>query len=147
MEYWPSKSLAPQFKFEMPDTVDQCSITLAPTATAAVISSSGMFKPSIPSTYRWSGSVQVRYNRSARPRLLRRPRQLLFFGPPWPHLSRPQMAGFVQCFERHEQLRRCVCVFVATSRNDLNVGHNKNKDLQNFLGHFSFFCSYTARFP
>ena len=74
----------------MPDTVDRCSITLARTATAAeIISSSGMFSPSIPSTHnnRWSDSIQVRYNHSACPRLIRRAScQLLLFGPPWAHL-------------------------------------------------------------
>ena len=108
----------------MPDTVGQCSITLILTATAALFS--GVFSPSILSTHRWSGSIQVRYNdyRSARPRLLRRPYQLLLFGRPWTHLSRPQRQVLYNA----------------------SKGVNSLVGLEFFLGYFCFFVPI-ARFP
>ena len=99
----------------MPGTVDQSSKTLAPTSTAAATSSSGMFSPSIPSThYRWSGSIQVRYDNYRAIVVLVRGCYsdysdhgsccyLALLG----HILSSK-AGFVQCFERREQFRRSV---------------------------------------
>ena len=88
-------------------TLDQCSITLAPTATAAAISSLGMFSPYIPSTRRrWA----VLYRSDAIVVLVRGCYgghgsccNLVLLG----HISSSKTC-FVQCFERREQFRRSV---------------------------------------
>ena len=83
----------------MPDTVDQCSITLAPTATAAKISSSGMFLPHTggqvvyrSDTIMWCSSAADTAGIKA----------VAVIWPTWAYLVLIE-AGFVEYFERRER--------------------------------------------